>query len=142
MRITGPNAPRPSSAPRKAGASRAAATSFSPSGQNEPLRHAEGASIASIHALSSVDALVALQGEGYDARLAPRERGEKLLDELDQLKLALLDGRDPRGQTRRLRELNDVERDTHPHPGVEAVLRQIDIRSAVELAKWERRNTA
>jgi len=90
-------------------------------------------------ALGPVDALLSLQevaGES-NRRAAGRQRGEDLLDRLDELRLALLDGRLPRATIERLAAMVDAERIKTDDPKLAEVLDEIELRAAVELAKLE-----
>jgi len=89
--------------------------------------------------LGPVDALLSLQevaGES-NRRAAGRQRGEDLLDRLDELRLALLDGRLPRATIERLAAMVDAERIKTDDPKLAEVLDEIELRAAVELAKLE-----
>jgi len=89
--------------------------------------------------VNSVDALMALQGGGDRETREGMERGADLLDRLDALKLAIIEGRDLRAAAEQLRTLAATAReDAGVQPGARDVLNQIDVRAAVELAKLER----
>jgi hypothetical protein len=62
-------------------------------------------------------------------------RAGRILDVLDQVKLALLDGRLSLAQLNQLRRAVRDERDFTGDPGLEGVLDEIELRAAVELAK-------
>lgn len=66
-------------------------------------------------------------------------RGQAILDELDELGVALLDDSDPGELVSRLRSRLDSLREPADDAGLEAVLDAIDLRAEVELAKLERR---
>ena len=143
MRITGPhNVSRPTG-PKKnrettsSGAGFSTATPKAASGSGE-----QAGALSGMTPLTSVDALVALQGETPDAPLKAEQRGEQMLDELDAMRLALLEGRNPRQAAGRLRALARQARTHTDHPGLEQTLQQIDVRAAVELAKLSRRAAA
>ncbi|MFP4517895.1 MAG: flagellar assembly protein FliX [Oceanicaulis sp.] len=89
--------------------------------------------------IGSIDALLALQGAG-DFRAAKKqatERAFSLLDVLDDLKLALLDGALPRPTLVRLMETLKSRRDATDDPRLEAMLDEVEVRAAVELAKHD-----
>ncbi len=94
-------------------------------------------------ALASIDALVALQGVGgQDERKREAvEQGERLLDDLDALRLDILTGRVPLSRLEMLRE-RLAEKAWRAGAGEDAKLRgvlaEIETRVAVELAKLER----
>lgn len=88
--------------------------------------------------VGTVDALVALQTvpEGAsERRRRAVERGGRILDQLEELKLALLSGRLSDAQIANLRKTVERDPDFVGDPGLQDVLRQIDLRARVELAK-------
>jgi hypothetical protein len=86
-----------------------------------------------------VDALLALQGAGdfREAKKQATERAFSLLDVLDDLKIALLEGTLPRQTLLRLMETLKSQRDTTDDPRLEAMLDEVEVRAAVELAKHD-----
>lgn len=132
MRVYGPNgtalAATPTSARRTAGGS------FSVSEQDVP-RNAAGA--ASLRAISTVDALIALQGLEDPTQRKKRAvaKGRNALDVLDTLKLGLLDGGLDQSILARLRVASEGLTETSGDAGLDLVLSEIDLRVAVELAK-------
>lgn len=121
-----------SSTTRRAGG--AAAPGFSV-GAEGPQRVASSAPASAVTAL---DALMALQGEGDPMQRRARQarRGRLALDALDELVKGLVLGTLPesvRGQLQRLRR--DAE--TTGEAGLDSVLLEIDTRVEVELAKLE-----
>jgi hypothetical protein len=132
MRITGPNGAALASAPPSA--RRAASGSFT-LGEQEPSRSAGAA--GSLRAISTLDALLALQGvEDFTQRKKRAVvKGRTALDALDSLKVALLDGSVDRGTLARLKVAAEGLTTTTGDAGLDAVMREIDLRLAVELAK-------
>ncbi|MGE3142979.1 MAG: flagellar assembly protein FliX [Hyphomonadaceae bacterium] len=120
---------------RKAGA--AAAPGFAPAEGAGPAAPAAGAGPAS--AAAALDAVLALQAEGFDPGRRRRQvrRAEAALDALAQLERGWIEGRAP-GRLRD--ELAALQAGAAPtgEPGLDAVLLEIDTRVAVELAKLER----
>ena len=97
-------------------------------------------SVSGSGALGPVDALLALQevsGEP-NRRAEARQHGEDLLDHLDELRLALLDGRLPRAVIERLAAVVGAQRIKVDDPHLVQVLDEIELRAAVELAKLDR----
>lgn len=94
-------------------------------------------SAAAAAGLATVDALLALQGEESPAERRRRHarRGHDLLDGLDRLKAALLAGRVPAEALARLAERLALAQGSSGDPGLDAVVDQIALRAAVELAK-------
>ena len=94
--------------------------------------------------VGSVAALLALQEEdGPDERRRKAiRRGSGLLDRLDAVKIALLDGGDGALALQALARAAAEERQGDPDPGLQDVLDHIETRAAVELAKARRRTLA
>jgi hypothetical protein len=87
--------------------------------------------------LATVDALLALQGEGDPAERRRRsvQRGNDLLDALDRLKAALLSGRVPSADLRALAARLAERRDITGEPRLDDILSHIELRALVEMAK-------
>ena len=88
--------------------------------------------------INSVDAILALQsvGDFNEARQQATGRAMELLDVLDELKLALLEGGLPKTKLVALMNLLQTRRDDTNDAGLEAALDEVEIRAAVELAKF------
>ena len=132
MRIYGSNGTALASAP--AAARRSAGGTFSVSEQETP-RNSTAA--ASLRAISTLDALIALQGveDPTERKKRAVARGRGALDVLDKLKLALLDGSVDGGTLARLKVAAEGLTEATGDPGLDKVLGEIDLRVAVELAK-------
>lgn len=107
-------------------------------------RHVDNAmgnsGVARAAPVSHVDALLAVQ-EVSDATSSPskaRKRAEKMLEGLDELRHGLLLGTIPEKKLRALRDLCREDRSKVDDPRLQAVLDEVDLRAAVELAKYER----
>jgi len=90
--------------------------------------------------LGGLDALLALQ-EVPDAvaeRSKARRQGERILDRLEELRLALLEGRVPSAVLERMVGELDTARGETDDPGLNDILDEIDLRARVELAKLGR----
>lgn len=99
-----------------------------------------GSAVAGSGPIASVDALLSLQ-EMSDEQLERRraaDRGNKLLDILDEVRLALLLGRIPNHRLDALLKMVEERRATVQDPAVEAILNDIETRASVELAKLGR----
>ncbi len=135
MKITGPNS---SNAPTIA-SRRAAGPGFALGSAGGASGAAETSVALGVSALGSLEALIALQE--VDGPLGRRRRAigraGRLLDELEGLKLALLDGDIGEDGLRRLSDAVREQREATSDPRLEAVLDQIEARAAVELAKLE-----
>jgi hypothetical protein len=132
MRIHGTNGTALASAP--ASARRSAGGAFSVSEQETP-RNATAAS--SLRAVSTVDALMALQGveDPRERKKRAVAKGRKALDVLDTLKLTLLDGSIDAPMLARLKVAAEGLGEQTGDPGLDMVMGEIDLRVAVELAK-------
>ncbi len=132
MRIEGPNGTALAAKP--AGARRVSGGGFTLAEQQAP-RNAGAA--GSLRAISTVDALLALQGVEDPAERKKRAviKGRRALDVLDELKLGLIDGSVDRSTLSRLQVAADGLNDASGDAGLDAVLGEIDLRVAVELAK-------
>lgn len=103
---------------------------------------AQGAAAAATQTgmLAGLDAILTLQGDAdtpQERRRRTVQRGHDLLDGLDRLKVALLGGRvatrDLRAIAGRLGERSGTSGD----PRLDALMADIELRAAVELAKLE-----
>jgi len=132
MRIYGPNGAAVATAP--ATARRTAGGTFTVSDQEAPR---SAAAAGGLRAISTVDALLALQGvEDFKERKKRAvAKGRNALDVLDQLKIGLIDGTVDQGMLARLKVAGEGLNESSGDPGLDAVLGEIDLRVAVELAK-------
>lgn len=139
MKVVGPNGVSTPTSTRGA----RSASGFSLGGMSQAAAPTAAAASASAAGVSDVSALMALQGvEGpLERRRRAIRRGGGLLDRLDELKLALLSGDADEASLDRLARNLREERADDGDPGLNAVLDQIDLRAAVELAKAEMRRT-
>jgi len=98
----------------------------------------KAAATAPAHAVTPLDALLALQGDEPGQRRARQtRRGQDALDTLEKLAAGLLSGRAPASIRADLETLRRGAEETG-EPGLDAVLQEIDIRLAVEAAKLDR----
>jgi hypothetical protein len=97
------------------------------------------ASVAGTANLGKVDALLALQEvpDSLTGDAQAKTRGEDLLDELEQLRLGFLAGTLQRAQLVRLNRLLAGRREQIHDPRLAAIIAEIELRAAVELAKLE-----
>jgi len=132
MRIYGTNGTALASAP--ASARRSARGSFTVSEQETPRN---AAAAGSLRAVSTVDALIALQGveDPRERKKRAVARGRGALDVLDTLKLGLLDGSVDGSMLSRLKVAAEGLTEETGDPGLDTVLSEIELRVAVELAK-------
>ena len=132
MRIYGSNGTAVATSP--AAARRTAGGTFTVGGQEAP-RNAPAA--GGLRAISTLDALIALQGvEDFKERKKRAVvKGRNALDVLDALKLGLLDGSVDQGTLARLKVASEGLDEGSGDTGLDAVLGEINLRVAVELAK-------
>jgi hypothetical protein len=132
MRIYGPNGTALANAP--ASARRAASGTFT---LNEEEGTRSAGSTGSLRAISTVDALIALQGveDPTERKKRSLAKGRNALDMLDSLKVALLDGSVNQSTLARLKVAAEGLTEESGDPGLDSVLGEIDLRVAVELAK-------
>ena len=112
---------------------------FSIGGAGSARDSAPSARLAGPTGVNSLDALLALQQ--MDGPLERRRRAvgraTRILDVLDDVKVALLDGALDAGPLAKLVEALREERAGTDDPRLEGVLDEIETRAAVELAKRE-----
>jgi len=132
MRIYGSSGTAPARSP--AGARRATGGTFTVGGQEAPRN---AAAAGGLRAISTLDALIALQGvdDFKERKKRAVAKGRNALDVLDQLKLGFLDGTVDQSMLARLKVAGEGLTESSGDPGLDAVLGEIDLRVAVELAK-------
>ena len=135
MKVTGPGGPMMPAASRPA---RATGGFSVPSGSTSATGPAAAAGAAG--GVAGLSGLMALQGvdDPLERRRRNIRRGSGLLDRLDELKLALLSGADGQTALQGLSRAAAEARAEDDTPGLTAILDQIDLRAAVELAKAQR----
>jgi hypothetical protein len=137
MKIQGSNPVR-TPQPRRAGKSEGAGGArFSVEEQDAPkLRNAGQAE--RLDALESLLLAQEAAGEAPDERKWARDRGDLLLDQLDRIRVGLLNGLIPAETIPRLLTSLDRRRREIVDPGLRETLDEIELRARVELAKLER----
>jgi hypothetical protein len=90
-----------------------------------------------LRAISSIDALIALQGveDPTERRKRAVQKGRHALDILDGLKVGLLEGEVDPSTLGRLKSTVDGLKQGSGDSGLDAVLAEIELRVEVELAK-------
>lgn len=132
MRITGPNGAALATAP--AVARRSAGGTFSVGeGGAAP---APSAAVA-LRTIGGIDALIALQGieDPAERRRRVVKNGRRALDALDEVKLGLLGGTLDQATMLRLKSVAADLKEGSGDERLDAVMAEIDLRVAVELAK-------
>ncbi|RAK68458.1 flagellar assembly protein FliX [Phenylobacterium kunshanense] len=104
-----------------------------------PAAPAQVAAASGVASVMGVEALIALQDVGTPTERRRRSvsRAGRLLDSLDDLKVALLGGDLSAAQVEALGRAVREQRMATDDPKLEAVLDEIETRAAVELAKLE-----
>lgn len=136
MKVSGPTAPSTSQGSRPA----RAAGGFSLPASSGASAPATASATASVSSVAGVSALMALQGveDPTERRRRAIRRGHGLLDRLDELKMALLSGQDGGLALSRLaQDIREERPEADSNSGLQAVLDQIELRAAVEMAKSE-----
>ena len=131
MKIEPPRGPSAVGASRRASGASGAGFTLPADG----TRAATAASAAS--SVATVDAVFALQIDGAGRRQRQARRGAAALDTLDRLQAALLDGQAGAADLAALSG-HLADREPTGDPGLDSVLRDIDVRAAVEIAKRQR----
>lgn len=105
---------------------------------------AQIASAGAVRGVMGVDALLALQDVGGPLERKRRavRRAGRILDVLDEIKVGLLSGEIGGADLERLRRAIRDERDATDDPRLEAVLDDIELRAAVEMAKLDQASRA
>ncbi len=132
MRVYGPNGTALAGAPTTA--RRAAGGTFTVSEKQTPRGPAAA---GSLRAISTLDALMALQGveDPTERKKRAVAKGRNALDVLDRLKLGLSDGSVAAPPLARLKVASEGLTEQSGDPGLDTVLSEINLRVAVELAK-------
>jgi len=142
MKISGPNGAGSVGAARQSRPS--AGGAFAPTPMEQAGSAEEATRLESLEGVITLSALLALQG--VDDPLSKRKRAVgragRILDLLDELKLALIDGEASSAMLDRLVGAVREERAVTEDPRLDAVLDQIETRAAVELAKLGRSRAA
>lgn len=104
-------------------------------------RSAPAAPTAGVSGVIGVEALLALQDVGgpLEGRRRSIRRAGRLLDVLDNIKVALIEGVLSPDQLCVLNQIVSERREATGDPGLDGLLDEIDTRAAVELAKMEAR---
>jgi Class II flagellar assembly regulator len=112
-------------------------SSFSLGGTDGPQRASSASAAASMGAM---DGLLSVQvaGDALERRRRAMRRGHTVLDQLDQLKIALLSGTINPQALENIRQSLKQQRETTDDPNLEDLLAHIDLRAEVELAKLRR----
>lgn len=96
-------------------------------------------SSASVAPASNVGALLSIQEvpDASQGRSRGLNRGRDLLAELDAIRVGLLSGRLPRERIERILKLLRQRQEGYGDPRLAEIVKEIEVRAAVELAKLE-----
>ncbi len=138
MKVSGPGSIRSTTArrvDRKGGDNGGATFRIETQGGTEQTTQAAPAA-----SVAGVGSLLALQEvpDGMEQRRQAVHRSRDILDELQQLRVGLLNGSVPRQRLARLMKLLQERPGGYADPQLDSIIADIEIRAAVELAKLER----
>ena len=138
MKVEGPKKSQSSSKTSKKSSTSADSTDFS---QYINKGSSESASVSTNNAISKVDALLAVQAaEDPTERAARRkmqERGDKILDNLENIRLRMLGGNLTVGDMIDVADVIASHREKIQDPRLTDIMDEIDLRAQVELAKMQ-----
>ncbi len=136
MKVTGPGQVQGPSKTKKSDKSKSSDSDFGSLVSSGP---SEAAGTKTTQSIAHVDALLAVQeSEDPTARAAKRrmrERADDILDELDKIRLAMLNNELTVGHMIDIADVVASHREKMPDPKLTAIMDEIDLRAQVELAK-------
>ncbi len=139
MKIEGPSKTQKSS---KTGKSSKAGKADGTFGDMVAGAAQETSAAAATQSIAKVDSLLAVQGVGSATdRAAKRrmhDRGEKVIRQLDHLRLGILTGNLTLGQVIDIADVVASHRESINDPKMTAVLDEIDLRAQIEIAKMRK----
>jgi len=137
MKVNGAGGLAPAAA--SGGPGRAVASGFSLPDVGGAADVAPTSRMANVAGVGSIDALIALQEVGgpLERRRRAVKRAGAILDVLDDIKLALLEGGVAPAALERLLGAVERQRETVDDPRLEDLLNEIEVRAVVELTKLE-----
>lgn len=136
MKVTGPGGTKGPSKSKKSGGASGSSSNFS----DFMLKGTQGSSPTSApQSIAQVDALLAVQGTDDPAERAAnkraRERSDKVLGALDNVRVAMLSGNVTVGDMINVADVVASHREKISDPALTAIMDEIDLRAQVELAK-------
>ena len=140
MKVDPTGTPRGAPIRRKERSERTSEGGFADSLPRESGSASGGGATTGSGPVGGVGSLLALQEvpDAMTGRARAKQRGEELLDQLEAIRLGLLEGRLSAGQIERLAARVAERRQSVDDPNLESVLAAIEVRAAVELAKLGR----
>ena len=137
MKITGTGSVGGPAAAGKGGA-RPSGGAFSIGGASGAAAAGSAGPVSGLSGVASLDALLAMQDIGgpLERRKRAVRRAGRILDVLDEVKVALLDGElSPMALERLTRAVREERAEVDDDPRLTGLLNEIETRAAVELAK-------
>lgn len=142
MKVSGPGSTSGISGPRRSERTERRSGEFARHLASAIDGLAEPQAVDALAPMSAVEALLAAQSVGdateEEGRRRAVQRCEDILDQLEIIRTGLLDGSIPEDKLVRLTELVRSHRDATADPRLAALLDEIELRAAVELAKLGR----
>ncbi len=139
MKIEGPKRTDAASTSKKSGKTSAAGGSFGDFIAQAPK---QAAATHSTQSIAQLDSLLALQGAESPTERASRGRMRKraisVLEELDKMRLAMLNGNLTVGHMIDIADVVASHREKIMDPKLTAIMDEIDLRAQVELAKMQK----
>lgn len=99
------------------------------------------AATGGVSGVGGIDSIMALQGvdNSQERRNKAMRKGRRMLDALDRLQLSVLDGKTTEAHLGLLQRALTEAREESGDDGLDNALSHIEVRTAVEIAKLERR---
>lgn len=137
MKVNGTGGVGQAGAPR--GARSSGGEGFQLPAMGETAGPSQSAGVSTANAVMGVEALITLQDVGgpLERRRRAVGRAGRILDVLDEVKIALLEGQLTGETLKRLQRAVREQRSTTEDPRLEELLNEIETRAAVEIAKLE-----
>ena len=136
MKVTGPGSVQGPASTKKSGKAKKAEGDF---GSMVTSETPEPAATKTTQSIAHVDALLAVQ-ESEDptqraAKKRMRDRADEILDELDNIRMAMLNNQLTVGHMIDIADVVASHREKIPDPRLTSIMDEIDLRAQVELAK-------
>lgn len=139
MKVTGPGKTSGVSKTNKINKSQSSDDSFGDMMASATQGASETGAVSATQSIAQVDALLAVQGaDDPTARAAKkrmRQRGQDVLDALDNVRMAMLGGNLTVGHMIDIADVVASHRENIDDPKLTAIMDEIDLRAQVELAK-------
>ncbi|MBI3419737.1 MAG: flagellar assembly protein FliX [Proteobacteria bacterium] len=136
-KVEGPGGVRSVAPARKTGKTAAGASpSFAQHLEEESAAPVSG--VSTLGAVGGIGAILGVQevGDATERAARGKKRGNMLLEQLDELRIALINGALSKEQLIRLSRMVQSERTQVDDPRLAEILDDIDLRARVELAKY------